>query len=268
MGKGFVKRVTLEQATTYFQKPVFSSQAKSRRDGEKAGDSRCPAVRRQSDGHMPRKDRASALRRHPLNAGRHEGPGDRAQGLLSPQSMPLVDAFTHFPVAEQELAQCISPEGDGHHAYVFVALFFGHKFKTAPLLMCRLSALLARLLQGCFWTAEVTLGCYVDDPLFALVGARHRRQRNLSFILLTLAALGIVIAYHKGDLGAALTWIGVDFELTWFPGTLRADPGQELLQALRGWSTKGLVPVSELRTIAGKVTWAAGIYPQAPCCAR
>ena len=30
----------------------------------------------------------------------------------------LVDAFTHYPVAEAELTQCVSPAGDGKHVYV------------------------------------------------------------------------------------------------------------------------------------------------------
>ena len=81
----------------------------------------------------------------------------------------LTDAFTHFPVHPREHEQCLSPAGDNESYYVFVAMFFEHK--CAPLVMCRLSALLARLVQGVFWQAELQLAT-IDDPLTALVGSR------------------------------------------------------------------------------------------------
>ena len=91
----------------------------------------------------------------------------------------LTDAFTHYPVHPTEHEQCVSPAGDGVHYYVFVAMFFGHK-------------------------------C---GPLVMLVGSRARRNRNLSLVLLTLGALGIRLAWHKGARGPQLTWIGVQFTL-------------------------------------------------------
>ena len=67
----------------------------------------------------------------------------------------LTDAFTHFAVHPSEHEQCLSPAGDGERYYVFVAMFFGHK--CAPLVMCRLSALLSRLLQGMFGKPNCSL---------------------------------------------------------------------------------------------------------------
>ena len=147
--------------------------------------------------------------------------------------------------------------------YVFVALFFGHK--TAPLLMCRLSALFSRLLQGMFWKAELQMATYVDDPLTALVGSRPRRLRNLSLLLLTFGALGIQLSWKKGDRGTKLTWIGVQMELRWREGALLCEvPDKlrlEILGHLDNW--KGMIPIAELRSVTGKLTWAAGIYRRA-----
>ena len=71
-----------------------------------------------------------------------------ARSLKSNEPLVLADAFTHFPVAQQEQKHCVSLWGDEETLLIFVALFFG--FKSAPLTMCRLSALLSRLLQSCF----------------------------------------------------------------------------------------------------------------------
>ena len=86
-------------------------------------------------------------------------------------SADLADAFTHFPVHKAELGNCVSPSFDSMHVYVFLALFFGHK--SAPLVMCRLSALLARILQSLFLSAEAQLRLYVDDPFIMLLGSKR-----------------------------------------------------------------------------------------------
>ncbi|CAE7832753.1 RE2 [Symbiodinium sp. CCMP2592] len=161
----------------------------------------------------------------------------------------LTDAFTHFPVHPSEHEQCLSPAGDGENFYVFVAMFFGHK--CAPLIMCGAPA-------G---------DLYIDDPLTALVGSRARRNRNLSLELLTLGALGIRLAWHKGARGCKITWIGIHFSLRWREGILDNEVPEklrdELLEKLEKWAKGGMVPLSQLRTFAGKLTWAAGIYKRA-----
>ena len=191
----------------------------------------------------------------------------RARGIPTTEwGSELVAAdFTHFAVHPSEHEQCLSPAGDGKRFYVFVAMFFGHK--CAPLVMCGLSALLSRLLQGLFWQAELQLATYIDDPLTALLGSRSRRNRNLSLALLTLGALGIRLAWHKGARGAQITWIGVAFSLRWREGALESEIPEklrdELLEKLDKWANGGMVPLAQLRTFAGKLTWAAGIYKRA-----
>ena len=145
-------------------------------------------------------------------------------------------------------------------------MFFGHK--CAPLVMCRLSALLSRLLQGMFWQAELQLATYIDDPLTVLVGSRRRRNRNLSLALLTLGALGIHLAWHKGASRTHIVWIGVQFTLRWREGVLENEIPGEVAQgapreAREVWASGGMAPLAALRSFAGKLSWAAGIYKRA-----
>ena len=118
--------------------------------------------------------------------------------------------------------------------------------------------------QGMFWQAELQLATYIDDPLTALVGSRQRRIRSLSLVLLTLGALGIRLAWRKGARGCKITWIGVNFALRWREGVLENEVPEklrdELLERLQKWAKGGMVPLSQLRTFAGKLSWAAGIY--------
>ena len=277
MAKGFVKKISIEDAEKYFGKPVVSRSGlimKEKADGTKKrrvivdalrsganAQAVCPeriVLPRPEDVHHMLKDMKRA--EPDLRAWYFANKLDRSEWGAEFIAADLVDAFTHLPMAEEELAQCVSPAGDGKHVYVFVALFFGHK--TAPLLMCRLSALFTRLVQGMFAKGELQLATYVDDPLAVLVGSRTRRLRNLSLMLLTLAALGIQLSWAKGDRGTKLVWIGVQFELRWREGALFCEVPDKLRTEILGYldKWKGMIPVSELRSVTGKLTWAAGIY--------
>ncbi|CAE7542163.1 unnamed protein product, partial [Symbiodinium necroappetens] len=259
MDLGYVKKITEEQARNYFSAPVISKLGllvKTKTDGTvkrrvivdapRSGanrKARCPeriVLPRPQDVYAMGADlKAQEPQLLEWYRAKRLPTRERGSELVAAD---LTDAFTHFPVHPAEHEQCLSPAGDGKNCYVFVAMFFGHK--CAPLIMCRLSALLTRLLQGMFWQAELQLATYLDDPLTALVGSRERRVRNLSLVLLTLGALGIRLACTKGR------------EV---PQKLR----DELLEKLDKWASGGMIPVSQLRTFAGKLTWAAGIYRRA-----
>ena len=279
---GYIKTISKEEAERYFTKPVVSRLGliiKEKADGTRKRriivdalrsgankKARCPEriiLPRPSDVYTM----AADLKHHEpqlLEWYRAEKRPTTEWGSEL-VAADLTDAFTHFPTAPAEHEQCLSPAGDGRNYVVFIAMFFGHK--CAPLIMCRLAALLSRLLQGLFWQAELQLATYIDDPLMALVGSRPRRIRNLSLALLTLGALGIRLAWHKGSRGSRIVWIGVQFTLRWREGVLDNEiPDKlrrELLEKLIKWASGGLVPLGELRTFAGKLTWAAGIYKRA-----
>ena len=270
MAKGYVKKLTIEEAERYFGKPLVSRLGliiKEKADGTKKrriivdalrsganAQAVCPeriVLPRPEDVHHMLKDMKRA--EPDLRAWYFANKLDRSEWGAEFIAADLVDAFTHLPMAEEELAQCVSPAGDGKHVYVFVALFFGHK--TAPLLMCRLSALFTRLVQGMFAKGELQMATYVDDPLAVLVGSRARRLRNLSLMLLTLAALGIQLSWPKGDRGTKLVWIGSSSSSD---GARERSSARcrtswtEILGYLDKW--KGMIPGSELRSVTGKLT--------------
>ena len=198
MELGYVKKITKAQAVNYFTEPIVSKLGlivKPKADGTvkrriivdalRSGankKARCPErilLPRALDVFTMASDLKS-LEPQLLEWYRaHKVPTiEWASELIAAD---LTDAFTHFAVHPSEHEQCLSRAGDGERYYVFVAMFFGHK--CAPLVMCRLSALLSRLLQGMFWQAELQLATYIDDPLTVLVGSRRRRNRNLSLAL-------------------------------------------------------------------------------------
>ena len=71
-----------------------------------------------------------------------EGYRDKDPGQAELFSIDLADAFCHWPVCQEELANCVAPHVEPDKYVVFVALLFG--FKGAPLLMGRLSAAIGR----------------------------------------------------------------------------------------------------------------------------
>ena len=65
-----------------------------------------------------------------------------------------------------------------------------------------------RLTQSLYFASELSLMCYVDDPLAALVGTTPVRRRNAALMVLVWEALGFKLAYAKGQLGNEVTWTG------------------------------------------------------------
>ena len=122
----------------------------------------------------------------------------------------LSDAYCHFGVAADELKNCLAPALEEDEILVLCAMLFG--FKGAPLIMGRLSAALARLWQSMIMR-DGELQLYMDDPLFALIGPKSRRRGVLAMLLYTAAAMGIQLAFHKGERGLRVCWIGVQLEI-------------------------------------------------------
>ena len=175
----------------------------------------------------------------------------------------LADAYCHFAVAPAELSNCISP-GVGPDDYlIFKAVMFG--YKGAPLIMGRLSSMMARQWQSFFKPHQGVLQCYMDDPLMCIAGTSEDRDTMLSMLLRTAKIFGINLSYGKGERGQRLTWIGVTIELDVPQQEMVLTVPQKLVdetrQKLEQWS--GMVPLRELRAITGKLSWLAGILTKA-----
>ena len=57
-----------------------------------------------------------------------------------------------------------------------------------------------RLTQSLYLASEISLMCYVDDPLAALVGTTLVRRRNAALMVLVWEVLGFKLAYAKVSL--------------------------------------------------------------------
>ena len=175
----------------------------------------------------------------------------------------LADAFCHFPVDRDELSNCICPGLEPGQFILYTALLFG--FKAAPLLMARLAAMFTRFLQSLLAKGEGVIQTYMDDPLILLAGTDARRNRTLALLLYSMWALGINIAYHKGERGLRVTWIGVVFELDLEREVLKLTVSRkmanELHEKLKSWET-GMISLRDLRATTGRLSWLAGILPR------
>ena len=178
-------------------------------------------------------------------------------------SIDLEDAFCHWGVHKDELCNAIAPHVDPDRLVVFVALLFG--YKSAPLLMGRLSAAIGRLLQSMVQPFEMQLQVYVDDVLRVAAGPSGLRYKLVSMILYALSALGIRVSLKKGEQGPRLKWIGVTFEIN-FPENVTLGVPQKMLEevhvVLETISKRGMVGFKELRSVTGRLSWIAGILPR------
>ena len=75
-------------------------------------------------------------------------------------ALDLKDAFCHFGLDRSELRHSLAPLDD-ENFLLFSAMLFG--FKSAPLIMGRLSAAIGRLWQSLMEGHEAQLQVYIDD---------------------------------------------------------------------------------------------------------
>ena len=123
----------------------------------------------------------------------------------------ISDAYMHLAIKESEKGHCLAPALDDDRWLLFVALLFG--YKTAPLTWSRVAAMVARLVQSIIPAEKGMRQVYLDDSLWALCGTLNERNRILSCILTTMAALGLKLSLSKGERGAAVPWVGIRFKL-------------------------------------------------------
>ena len=174
----------------------------------------------------------------------------------------LADAFCHFAVAAEELCHCVTPDETSDGCLLWVAMLFG--YKAAPLIMARLSAAIGRMVASFMMPYEGQLQIYVDDLIICLQGGELHRNVVLAGVLYTLAAMGVQVSLGKGERGVKVTWIGAEIEL-WHTVITLALPSKlkmEMLETLKDWASKSMISLKELRSVTGRLSWAAGVVPR------
>ena len=92
-------------------------------------------------------------------------------------------------------------------------------------------------------------------------------------LLLLWCALGLQVSWGKGTRGFSVPWIGARIEVAMqrypsgrmFPGVW-TELQQERFDEMRSnvakvSSAKGLIPLKLVKTVAGQLSWASGIFP-------
>ena len=125
----------------------------------------------------------------------------------------ISDAFMSLGVTAKEIPHTLAPHVTEDTYYAFIALLFG--FKRAPLLWCRVGALLARLLQSLVASHEGQHQMYTDDALWFLQGDLATRNLVLSMLLTTTAALGFKWLQGVHQEGGQIFPIGLGARVTY-----------------------------------------------------
>lgn len=273
--KGFAILMDWEEVQAYFDKGTVSRLAlvlKTKPDGSikrrvvvdllrPGGNSRTTTPERIV---LPRIVDVTRMARELAEKNAEDNGGRMAEFVL----YDLQDAFCHFPVCREELANCLAPGNEENQAILFRALLFG--FKSAPLLMGRLSAAVGRLWQSMMSPMEGHMQIYVDDVLTLVNGTEDEKANLISMGLYTMKAFGVQIALGKGERGQQAQWIGVRMLLQWpnnpTEGSITyAAPKkmvEEILETLKAWLHKGMISHRELRSTTGRLSWVAGILPR------
>eukprot|EP00435_Cladocopium_sp_Y103_P060961 s1539_g22.t1 len=169
------------------------------------------------------------------------------------------DAFYQCRLADAERKHVVV-KAEGTTYFILEVVAFG--LACGPLLWSRLAAALVRLAQAACWdTARVQ--CYVDDPVLVVKGQDAlARAVNLAVPLLLWQALGCQLSWSKMQFGQSVQWIG--FCMTLARGCMTARLAEDKLVKLQAaleelLAHKGVVPVQQLRAVAGLLGWLTSI---------
>ena len=273
---GYMRRLTVEEANSQFKKRTLSKLGlilKERED--KTLKKRIVIDLRRSGGndkaHLPERlilprpwDCVLMTRELRATAPKADcfTPEDRCGAEYA--VVDITDAFMSYGLHPSEWGHALTPSTEEGECLLFVAMLFG--YKTAPLVFSRLAALVARLVQAGLDPAVAVHQVYLDDSIFYMQGSLKARDAALSYVLYTMAALGLRVSYKKGKRGCSVQWVGITFKLAQDGNLVMGLPMnflQETAAVLKRWKSAGYAPLKELRSMAGRMSWTAGVLPRA-----
>ena len=118
-----------------------------------------------------------------------------------------------------------------------------------------------RLARSLFTADSVRAFCYVDDPLFLVLGSPLLPKRHNATCILVWEALGFGFQYRIGEYGPAVGWIGGSFviSITRSHSMRRTVHVVDVQQLFNEFLGRNHVSRTELLSITGKANHAADL---------
>ena len=171
----------------------------------------------------------------------------------------ISDAFHQVPLDPREW-QYTAAAFRGR-VYIFKVLVFGSV--SAPTVWGRYAAWLGRSTSAILRDRKFRMHIYVDDPVFVASGSLGEAVQTFTLALLWAGVAGFPLAWHKCDGGEMVDWIGAKISVT--PGSTEVSIPEskvsELRQICSGMLSRSTVSSREVRKLAGKGSFVAGLVP-------
>ena len=123
--------------------------------------------------------------------------GARGNPELEMMVLDFSDWFYQIPLAQSERKYFAFKFGNKYAVY----LTQPQGSRNAPVVCGRVAAYIGRLTQGVIQACNMRLQIYVDDPIISAIGTRQERRLHFALLILLWEAVGIGLAYKKGDIG-------------------------------------------------------------------
>ena len=171
--------------------------------------------------------------------------------------LDFADAFWMIPLLERERRFFVAKFRGRYLVFLRVA----QGSRGAPLIWCRVAALVMRLTASTFLADEARLQCYVDDPILAMRGSRWLRDRLVALVVVIWRCLGFPLSFRKGQRGSSVTWIAASLSVK--NGSVSCGVKEEIVRDVKALTAEilqsNLVSTKQLRSYTGKVQCVASL---------
>ena len=118
----------------------------------------------------------------------------------------------------------------------------------------RLSAAVGRMTSGMLQEHEARLQIYTDDPLLALYASPRRKRVIIASVVMLWLMMGFSLAYHKGQFGREVCWVGYDLKATHdgIEASIKAQFMKDFVEATTATGANNIIGKKALQSYAGR----------------
>ena len=108
--------------------------------------------------------------------------------------------------------------------------------------------------QGLTDSTELRTQLYVDDPCSTVRGTAERSDRLVTILIIFWLVLGWRLAYHKGQYGRQIEWVGYSISINASMVEAKINEGftHDLRSLVNSHLADNLIFIAQLRSFAGK----------------